>query len=228
MLYPKPTGRNATARKYDLLTAMGAYALSQEKGHQRLVLRLMTLITARYNWGRDELAVGQREIARMWSVQERTVKREMAKLRCLGWLRVKRQGARGRVTEYGLGIQAILDATRPVWPAVGPDFQHRLDEQPDPPVGSVVPLPVRGSVPPPDLSDGQEWSLAQAVLHAEDPAIYGAWLRALQRHDRAGGRLTLKAPSRFHAAYVQTHLQSRLLAACQSVDENVAQVVIIA
>jgi hypothetical protein len=76
-------GRNAAAHKYDILTAIGTYALSKGKHEQRLVLRLITLITARYNWGRDELAVGQREIARLWSVDERTVKREMAKLRAL-------------------------------------------------------------------------------------------------------------------------------------------------
>ena len=81
MLAGKLVGRSAAALKYDLLTVMGAYALSQDKGAQRLVLRLMTLVTARYNWKRDQLAVGQREIARLWQVDERTVKREMAKLR---------------------------------------------------------------------------------------------------------------------------------------------------
>lgn len=225
MLYPKPIGRSAAARKYDLLTAMGAFALSQDKSRQRLILRLMTLITARYNWSRDELAVGQREIARLWAIQERTVKREMARLRGMGWLVVKRQGARGRVTEYGLDIERVLDDTRPAWAAVGPDFELRLDGRES---AAVVPLPVRGLVAPPELSDGKEWSLAQAVLHAEDPAVYGAWLRALVRGERAGGRLTLTAPSRFHAAYVQTHFIPRLLAACQSVDDSVAQVAVVA
>ena len=60
MLAKKTVGRNAAAFKYDLLTVMGAFGLAQEKGRQRLVLRLMTLVTARYNWARDELAVGQR------------------------------------------------------------------------------------------------------------------------------------------------------------------------
>ena len=84
MLAKQTVGRSAAAFKYDLLTVMGAFALAQEKGRQRLVLRLMTLVTARYNWARDELAVGQREIARLWQVDERTVKREMAKLRAMG------------------------------------------------------------------------------------------------------------------------------------------------
>jgi hypothetical protein len=99
MLQRKPTGSMASSMKYDLLTALGTFALSQTKGKQVLCLRFMTLLTARYNWMRDELNIGQREIARMWCVEERTVKREMAKLRNLGWLIVKRQGARGRVTK---------------------------------------------------------------------------------------------------------------------------------
>ena len=151
MVFAKPVGRGASARKYDLLTAMGAYALSQGKGPQRLVLRLITLVTARYNWARDELAVGQREIARLWSCDERTVKREMAKLRAMGWLIVRRQGVRGRVTEYSLAIDHILEDTRERWDAVGPDFALRMNGEP---ASDVVPLPHRGDVTPPDVSDG--------------------------------------------------------------------------
>lgn len=221
MIFAKPVGRGAAARKYDLLTAMGAFALAGGKGPQRLVLRLMTLVTARYNWARDELAVGQREIARLWDCDERTVKREMAKLRAMGWLQVRRQGARGRVAEYALGIERILEDTRPRWDAIGPDFALRLGEAPAP---EVVPLPVRGEVPPPDVSGGTEWALAQALLHAEDAGTYGAWLRHLKRIERAGCRLVLAAPSRFHAAYVETHLKGRVLAACQAVDEDVSEI----
>jgi hypothetical protein len=226
MQFPKPVGRGAAARKYDLLTAMGAFALAQGKGPQRLVLRLMTLVTARYNWARDELAVGQREIARLWDCDERTVKREMAKLRAMGWLVVTRQGARGRVGEYALGIDRILADTKARWEAVGPDFALRMGEAP--PAPDVVALPVRGAVPAPDISGGTEWALAQALLHAEDAGVYGAWLRHLQRRERAGGRLTLAAPSRFHAAYVETHLKGSVLAACQAVDGDVAEVLVVA
>ena len=176
MQIARPVGRGAAARKYDILTAMGAHALAQGKGPQRLILRLMTLITARYNWTRDELAVGQREIARLWDCDERTVKREMAKLRAMGWLEVRRQGARGRVGEYALGVERILADTKPRWEAVGPDFALRMGEAPAEP--DVVALPVRGAVPAPDISGGTEWALAQALLHAEDAGVYGAWLQA--------------------------------------------------
>lgn len=217
-------GRGAAVQKYDLITAMGTFALSQDKHQQRLTLRFITLIMARYNWARDELAVGQREIARLWSVDERTVKREMAKLRGLGWVIVHRQGARGRVTQYGLDLAAILRATNPTWQNVGPDFDLRMSG--GPPTSDVVPMPTREDVPPPDLENATEWTLAQAILHAEDKGLYGSWLRALVRSERAGGRLTLKAPSRFHGAYVQTHLLGRVLAACKAVDPDVSEITI--
>lgn len=225
MLSTRPVGRGASARKYDLLTALGAFALSQGKYDQRRALRLMTLITARYNWARDELAVGQREIARLWSVDERTVKREMALLRARGWLIVKRQGARGRVTQYGLGLDQLLSDTAATWSCVGSDFELRMGQE-DPPA-QVVPLPLRGAVSPPDVSTGTEWALAQALLHAEDPSTYASWIAALTRAERAGGRLSLRAPSRFHAAYVQSHLERRVLAACQEVDAEVSEIRIV-
>ena len=49
----RPVGREAAARKYDLLSAMMAHALAGDQNRQRLVLRLMALITTRYNWQRD-------------------------------------------------------------------------------------------------------------------------------------------------------------------------------
>ena len=204
MLAMKPVGRNASARKDDILTALGAYALARGKHEQRLVLRFVTLMTARYNWAREEWAVGQREIAARWSVDERTVKRDMAKLRGLGWLVVKRQGARGRVTQYGIALETVLRATKPQWEAVGPDFALRMQGAPE-----------------------QARDVAQAILYQEDQSSFGAWLSALRRVERAGGRLTLKAPSRFHAAYVSTHLMGRVEAACQAVDEGVTEILLI-
>ncbi|MGV3695080.1 MAG: hypothetical protein ACO1OA_11235, partial [Paracoccus marcusii] len=121
----RPVGRQAAARKYDLLSAMMAHALAGDPQRQRLVLRLMALITTRYNWQRDELTMGQREIARLWCVDERTVKRDMARLRGLGWITVKRQGARGRVSVLGLDLDRILLDTRPAWPNIGPDYVAR-------------------------------------------------------------------------------------------------------
>jgi len=44
------------------------------------MLRLISVVTARYNWRNDELSIGQRDMARLWAVNERTVKREMKRL----------------------------------------------------------------------------------------------------------------------------------------------------
>ena len=84
MQIAKPVGRNASALKYDILSALAVHALAGDKHRQRLILRLSALITTRYNWQRNELSMGRDEIARLWSVDERTVKREMARLRTLG------------------------------------------------------------------------------------------------------------------------------------------------
>lgn len=224
MLQTKLTGPGAASRKYDLITVLGAHALSLGKHDQRLVLRLITLLMARYNWARDELSVSQREIAAMWSCDERTVKREMAKLRGLGWLVVKRQGARGRVTQYGVDINVMMQATKNIWPAVGPDFVVRLDPAPTP---TVVPFRPAETGEPPKINDAHEWGLAQAILYQQDPSRFDAWLKGLIRHDRAGGRLILRAPSRFHATYVQTHLALAILTACQAVDGEIASVEIV-
>ena len=137
MMMKKAVGRNGAERKYDLLTILGSYALSQGKTLQRQTLRLICLITARYNWQHDELSVAQTEMARLWSVDQRTVKREMAAFRDRGWLIEKRAAARGRVTLYGLGTAAILQDTRPAWENVGRDLVARLEP----------PAPVPGPVP---------------------------------------------------------------------------------
>ncbi|MEM6888206.1 MAG: hypothetical protein AAF636_08710 [Pseudomonadota bacterium] len=226
MLSTKPAGRGASARKYDILTALGVFALSQGKHEQRRALRLITLVTARYNWARDELAVGQREIAQLWSVDMRTVKREMALFRAKGWLRVKRQGARGRVTEYGLDLDRLLTDTKACWPCVGSDFELRMG-QGDMDNDRIVPLPLRKAGLAPETAAGTEWALASALLHAEDAGTYASWLAALKRVERVGGRLTLRAPTRFHAAYVQTHLSARVLLACRDADAEVSEIRIV-
>ena len=127
MQLPRPVGREAASRKYDILSALMAFGLAKDKHVQRQVMRIMALITTRYNWQRDELTMGQGEIARLWSVDDRTVKREMARLRAQGWLVLKRQGARGKVSVYGMDLNRMLEDTRPAWPLIGADFIARLE-----------------------------------------------------------------------------------------------------
>lgn len=235
----RPVGREASSRKYDLLSALMAHGLAGDKHRQRLVLRLMALITARYNWQRDELTMGQGEIARLWSVDERTVKRDMARLRAMGWIVVKRQGARGRVSVLGLSIERILLDTRPEWPNLGPDFVARLGggdavagqeapaDAPDGAEGATV-VPFRRPERPGESRalPGSAWAAARAVLRSEDPAVFDAWLAPLTEAGIEGGQLLLLAPSRFHASYVLTNLRERLLTALRRADPSLGGVVV--
>lgn len=224
----KPVGRQAASRKYDLLSAMTSYGLAADRGTQTRIMRLVALITARYNWQRDELCVGQREIARLWSVDERTVKREMAKLRAQGWLVQKTRGARGRISTYGLDQLQILEDTRPAWPLIGPDFVARMNPEQDTAAEAVspkvVPLrPAAGAGP-----EGQgAWSGAARILAEEQPALYSAWLHSLSEVDAGQGRLVLMASSAFQKSYIETNYHQVLTAAVRRADAGVNRVEII-
>ncbi len=223
MQIARPVGRQAASRKYDLLTALGVHACHGDKHLQRLVLRLMTLIVARYNWQSDEITVGQREIAALWGVDERTVKRDIARLRALGWLVQHRAAVRGRVASHGLDLTAILAATKGDWASVGPDFVDRMTgpETPAAAAPNVVSFP---TTQPPLPAGAGLWLRAQARLQAEDPALFAAWFRPLVELGTEGGLLELAAPSRFHASYVTTHLTARLLAALRAEDGTIRAV----
>jgi hypothetical protein len=229
MQIARPVGRQAASRKYDLLTALGVHACHGDKHLQRLVLRFITLIVARYNWQTDEIAVGQREIAALWAVDERTVKRDMARLRALGWLVVNRPAVRGRVATHGIDLQAILAATEPHWDAVGPDFAERLrgPAAAPSPAANVVSFP-GAAQPAPLAPDAGLWPRAQARLMAEDPALFAAWFRPLAEISVAAGQVELAAPSRFHASFVMTHHAQRLLSALRREDGTIRNVTVLA
>lgn len=219
----RAVGRNAAVLKYDLITALGAHGCAGDKHLQRLVLRLITVIVARYNWQSDELSVGQRELAQLWSVDERTVKREMARLRDLGWLVQRRPAARGRVAVHGLGLAAILNGTRGAWDNIGPDYTARMT-QPDTtpaPAGNVV------SFPQPPRPDGTgHWAAALADLHAQRPDLCSAWFAALTLETQEDGIWQLRAPTRFHASFVTTHHLPVLEAAIRRADPSARGVVL--
>lgn len=219
----KLTGPGAGVQKYDVLTALGTFALAADRSTQRRILRLITLVTARYNWARDELSIGRSDLARLWSVNERTVKRELGALKTLGFLNVKRPGARGRVTTYALDLQAIEQASEPVWDNVGPDFRARMDEQgTNAPSTKILPFPSS-----PRSSEEQVWIKARAILKAADPARAKAWFEPITAATRSGGTLLLTAPSEFHANYVNTHLIGEVIRAVSRVDPTLTSVQLI-
>ena len=172
-----------------------------------------------------DLSVGRREIARLWSVDERTVKREIGALKQLGFLTVKKPGARGRVTTYALDVSRILETTCTDWHRVGPDFAERMEamttaepvRQPN-----VVPFPAE------QAAERTEWSRARTVLKAADPARYEAWFKPLVRESAGQGNLILRAPSTFHADYVMTHMIGDLIRAAATIDRRLTNVVVVA
>jgi hypothetical protein len=225
----KLAGPEASSQKYDLLTALGCHALGCDPGTQRLTLRFLTLVTARYNWRQGVLQVGQREIARLWAVDERTVKREMAKLRRLGWLVLESPARRGRVASYALDMNVIRAATRAAWSRVGSDFEARMAGIPEVASGgTVVPFPrpeptAEGQGPDRDTGAplpldgaGHTWTSVLARLRSENPAVCANWFDTLRARDGSPDCLTLVAPSAFHANYVRTHFFDRLLEAVRA------------
>ncbi len=223
MLVAKPVGRDAAAKKYDILSALASFGLSQDKHKQRQILRLMALITTRYNWQRDELSMGQAEIARLWSVDTRTVKRELARLRSLGWLVQKRQGARGRVSVYGLDLARIMSDTQPTWDNIGPDFVQRMGVTPYKPDSNIIPFRNDGAIDFPD----DIWGRTCKTLQADDPSAFGSWIAMLSFDCDETGQVVLVAPSRFHANYVMSHLHERILYALRAQDPSISAVQII-
>lgn len=237
----RPVGREAAARKYDALSALMALALASDPHRQRLIWRFLALVTTRYNWQRNELVMGQREIARLWCVNERTVKRDMARLREAGWITVTRQGARGRVAVLGFAWDRIMADTRGVWDNIGPDFAERAGGMPPGAQaaagsagagagggGTVVPF-VRPD-PGPDADAGGQgaWAAAALRLQGEDAALFAAWFAGLAEAGTEMGTLTLIAPGRFQAGYIRTHLMDRLNRAVRAADPSIRAVAVTA
>jgi len=218
------TGPGAASAKYDVLSALLVLATQGEGVDSRLALRLSLLITARYNWRRGSFAVGQKELARMWGVTERTVKREMAELRGRGWITVDIPAARGRVASYKIDFTTVLRATAPFWDAVGPDFTARVAGAPEPAEEApcnVVPLHGTSQA---SKSQVVMWSAVTERLKAQDAKIYNAWFARLEAVAFDEGVLELLAPSRFVADYIKTHYMTRLMTAALGEDRSVVAI----
>lgn len=201
----RTTGAALSAvQKYDLLTALGAWGLSQDRTLQRQVLRLICLITAHYNWQDDRLSVSQVMIAKLWSVDVRTVKRELGVLRERGWLYEKRRSLRGQAAWLGLDVTQILADTAENWEPSGTAMARRLQKtEPE-----AVPPKEEKIIAFPQVSDSR-WGRIARQLAEQDRAVWQAWFAGLTPLCEEGD-LILRAPSGFHASYVQTHYLSRL------------------
>ncbi len=202
-------GPSAGSLKYDILTMLSLAGMHGPPIMQTSMLRLIGLITARYNWRLDELTVGQRDMAKMWNVNERTVKREVKRLIELEILICKRPGVRGRVGAYRLNFPQIARLSEPAWDEVGPDFAYRMRERYRLDEPKVVPL----KAPTPQLAVVGEgpWATIAKVLQANAPDIWQAWFANLTFLGFADATLHLKAPNHFQQRYIETHLLTLLV-----------------
>ena len=222
-----------------MLTALAAAGLAGTPGERTSSLRLIAMITARYDWGADRVAVGQEELGRLWGTSLRTAKREMKRLTGSGVLVCLAPGVRGRVGTYRLDPAALRRLTEGAWPRVGAEFEDRMRAAGD---AEAVPGAVQveraadggsgggglGDAGPRDggLGDGgegdrvdgeaPEWTRLRRRLRAEDPAAFAAWFARLTFAGRDGDEVRVRAPSRFVASYVETHLAAPLSAAARA------------
>ncbi|GGA26841.1 DnaA N-terminal domain-containing protein [Neptunicoccus cionae] len=209
------TGPEAGALKYDILTALTLIGLNGTATQQMTVLRLTALVTARYNWRANELSVGQRDMARMWAVNERTVKREIKRLLDCNILTCKRQGVRGRVGAYVLNLAAIAKLSADQWETIGPDFSERMAGYFPHRTENVVKIDFGTATVPSSEPDSRTegegtWRAVQRTLQAKDEAIFKNWYSRLSLKACKDRKAEVLAPSRFVANYIQTHLFNEL------------------
>lgn len=217
------SGPGTGSDKYDLLTALSVVALAQGGQMQVSLLRLMVLVTARYNWAQDELSLGQREMAQMWSVDERTAKREVKRLLDLGLLSLLHKGVKGRVARYRLSYAEICRLTADHWARVGSDYQTRMAERhltptpapPSPETVVRVDFAARHKASPGPLAE-DPWGRVQQRLERADPVRHAAWFAPLGLASVTEDLVVLQAPSGFAATYVTTHFIAVLEAACRA------------
>lgn len=212
MVLKKFSGAQAAVQKYDIITALSVLGLNGSAGDLLTYTRLISLLTARYNWRLDELSIGQNDMARMWGVTPRTVKREIKKLLAAEVLVCKRQGVKGRVAVHRLNYTRVYQLSEPHWAAVGSDYAARMDEKAPKPADNVV----RIAFDPPQLptkieTNSPQWQSICNRLLAEDQSRYSAWYAKLDFVAFDGERVQLRARGSFVAQYVKTHLTDRLM-----------------
>ncbi len=194
-------GPGSGAVKYDILTAITIAGLNGSARDQVAMMRLCSLITARYNWRRDELSIGQKEMATLWGIGSRTVKREVKRWLETGILICSRQGVRGRVAAYRLNTLRICELTEQYWPLLGQDFVDRMREL-KPGGDRVIRLDAVRATRRKTSASG--WEAVNLNLEHRFPTQHGAWIAPLIANE-IDGELILEAKSAFAAEYIKTH-----------------------
>ncbi|MCA8881914.1 MAG: hypothetical protein KDA73_18610 [Rhodobacteraceae bacterium] len=205
------------------MTALAVGALHGTPLLQVSVLRLIALVTARYNWQRDEVSIGQGEMARIWGVHERTAKREVRRLQDAGLWVCIRPGVRGRVASYRLDRLGIERFSRPVWELLGESFAERAGRiMGSGPTQNVVRLDFGTHASNPNTTratghaDDGPWAAVMARLSSDHPDTFAIWFHRLSFVELRDGILQVSAPNAFVRDYVATHLTGPLIAAASA------------
>ena len=98
-----------------------------------------------------------------------------------------------------------------LWPLVGPDFVERM-----------LPVQAEDNVIRPQfnvtdqseaLAPRQTWRAVSQRIRETDPALHRAWIANLTLSGQSDSELVLKAPTKFAAHYINTHLWNVILQA---------------
>lgn len=209
----KLTGPGAGVEKYDLITAMAVISFSGSPTLQTSIMRLIAMVTSRYNWARDEVSIGQRELASLWNVDERTAKREVKRLLEGGLLVLKCPGIRGRVAVYRLNIGKIYQNSHSQWGAVGPDFSARMKDNAPAQGQNVVRVDFgKTEINREPGSMHPVWQTVCGELQRQDHSCFNAWFAKIECVREEENVLILKAPTNFIARYVSDKLSEKLRA----------------
>ncbi len=201
-------GPNSAVLKYDLLTALLLIGFHGKPLAQVSATRLSLLLTARYNWKTDQVSIGQAELAKLWCVTPRTVKREVKRLIETGWLICIRPGVKGRVARYRLGQGSVFEVSRPFWPMVGHDYVERMEALAGRAESKLIRVDFVRKAP-------ETAGLDPLIARLKDlrPDLFETWFAQFTVLAPEGDVLTLCAPNTFIARYVETHFSPVVQAA---------------
>ncbi|WP_375264527.1 DnaA N-terminal domain-containing protein [Planktotalea sp.] len=99
------------------------------------------------------------------------------------------------------------------------------EQEREPADTNVVPLRVSNETPIYDNNTG--WAMVAERLREQDPAIFNAWLSQLTALEGDDTSITLGAPSKFVAQYVNTHFLQRIKASLVAIEGGQRQIKIL-
>jgi len=212
------SGPNAAVAKYDVISALTCVALTGGRSQQTIIMRLINLITCRYNWRKNELSIGSEEVAELTFTSQRTAKRTLKALTDQRFLIVRLQGRKGRVTKYGLGLSAIFQAAAPHAKPKYHQFSERID---------AVPLGTSISDPAIDFTveaqPCQGWTAICTDIADKSQPLYVNWFADMVGTVK-NGELTVACKTNFIQNYARTKLLSNIYGSANAVGIKLTKV----